>query len=183
MTFFLKTDRLLLRSFQDSDVDAFVQYRSHPENAKYQSWDLPYTHAQALAFVAEMQQLQPATPGEWYQVAIVLEKSGVIGDCAFCVSLDSQQAEIGFTLDRAYQGKGYATEAVSCLLSYLFEQHQLHRIYAICDVENQPSVRLLERLKLRREAHFIENIWFKGRWSSEYWYGILRQEWLKNQML
>jgi RimJ/RimL family protein N-acetyltransferase len=53
----------------------------------------------------------------------------------------------------------------------------LHRIIAICDVENQASVRLLERLGMRREGHYIENYWFKGKWASEYLYAILADEW------
>jgi RimJ/RimL family protein N-acetyltransferase len=33
---------------------------------------------------------------------------------------------------------------------------------------------------MRCEAQFIENVWFKGEWASEYWYGILRTEWAEN---
>ena len=102
----------------------------------------------------------------------------LIGDCVFhIVAEDAQQAEIGFTLYRQYQGQGYATEAVTRLVDYLFDELHLHRIRAICDVENLASSKLLERIGMRREAHFVENIWFKGRWGSEYAYGLLRHEW------
>ncbi|MDQ5851525.1 MAG: GNAT family N-acetyltransferase, partial [Chloroflexota bacterium] len=43
---------------------------------------------------------------------------------------------------------------------------------------NTASMTLLERLGMRREGHVRERVWFKGRWSSEYWYALLRQEWL-----
>ncbi len=177
--FELVTERLLLRSFRDADIETFSAYRSDPEVARYQGWNAPYSIAQAREFIAEMQSTRPATPGEWYQVAIELKSSGeLIGDCAFCVLAgDERQAEIGFTLARAYQGQGYATEAVTRLLDYLFGAVCLHRVRANCDVENLASTKLLERIGMRREGEFVENIWFKGRWGSEYWYAILAREW------
>lgn len=179
MALALETNRLLLRSFRENDLDAFVTYRSDPAVAKYQGWDAPYDQPTAAAFVREMAQKQPAIPGEWYQVAIELKSNyEMIGDCAFHIlAEDARQAEIGFTLARQYQGKGYATEAVARLLDYLFREIGLHRVRAICDVENLASAKLLERIGMRREGHFVKNIWFKGEWGSEYWYGLLKEEW------
>jgi RimJ/RimL family protein N-acetyltransferase len=175
----LEAKRLLLRSFQDSDLDPFVAYRSDPTVARYQSWDTPYTPAQARAFIDEMKRKQPATQGEWYQLAIELkDTSALIGDCAFHVLSDAtDQAEIGFTLAQQHQGCGYATEAVARLLAYLFGEIGLRRVTATCDVENASSIRLLERLGLRREGHFVENLWFKGQWGSEYSYALLQRDW------
>ena len=94
---------------------------------------------------------------------------------------DARQAEIGFTLSRAYQGQGYATEAVSRLLDYAFGEMGLHRVVAITDQRNEPSFGLLERLGMRREGSFVRNAWFKGEWASEYLYAVLGEEWLKER--
>ncbi len=179
MALVLETERLVLRPFQDSDLASFVEYRCDPAVARYQGWDAPYTLAQAQAFVHEMKTKQPRIPGEWYQLAIELKASGqMIGDCAFhLLAEDARQAEIAFTLSRSNHGKGYASEAVRCLLDYLFGELDLHRVRAICDAENLASAKLLERIGMRREAHLIENIWFKGKWGSEFVYAILEQEW------
>jgi RimJ/RimL family protein N-acetyltransferase len=174
-----ETDRLILRGFQDIDLQPFAAYRSAPEIAKFQYWDIPFTEEKAAKLIEEMKGIQPGTQGEWYQIAIELKTMHqLIGDCAFCVlTEDSQQAEIGFTLARQYQGKGYGTEAVRRLLDYLFGELKLHRVRAICHVDNLAAAKLLERVGMRREAEFIENIWLKGEWISEYWYGILQHEW------
>lgn len=179
MSFPLETQRLILRSFRDDDLDTFVAYRSDPAIARYQSWEAPYSAKWAAAFIAELQETVPGTPGQWYQAALEMKASGaMIGDCAFRVQADNpKEAEIGFTLGRAYQGQGYGTEAVGRLLAYLFDNLDLHRVVAICLVKNLTSARLLERVGMRREAHFVENVWYKGAWASEYWYGILQQEW------
>jgi RimJ/RimL family protein N-acetyltransferase len=175
----LKTHRLCLRPFQESDLDAFATYRSDPDVARYQSWATPYTLDQAIAFLEEMKLAQAGTPGAWYQFAIERHiQLGIIGDCAFQVLTDdSQQAQIGFTISRLHQKQGYALEAVSRMVDYLFGELHLHRVTATCDVENLASIKLLERVGMRREAHLIENIWFKGAWGSEYSYALLHREW------
>jgi aminoglycoside 6'-N-acetyltransferase len=174
-----QTSRLLLRPFQETDLAAFAAYRSDPEVARYQSWTSPYTLDQAMAFLREMELVQAGAPGMWYQLAVERQgRPGLIGDCAFQVFADDErQAQIGFTFSPTYQKQGYATEAVTGLLDYLFGERRLHRVTATCDVENDASVRLLERLGMRREAQFIENIWFKGAWGSEYVYALLDKEW------
>ena len=180
-TFPFFTQRLVLRAFRTEDAEAFSAYRSDPLVARYQGWDAPYPLEHAQEFAAEMQAKQPGAPDEWYQVALERRaEPGLIGDLAFQVQAgEVPQARMGFTLARTHQGQGYAAEAAARLLAYLFEMLNIHRISAVCDVENTSSARLLERLGMRREAHFIENIWFKGAWGSEYLYALLAEEWFQ----
>jgi RimJ/RimL family protein N-acetyltransferase len=63
------------------------------------------------------------------------------------------------------------------LLAYVFDQLGKHRVIAITDARNAPAARVLERVGMRREGHFIKNVWFKGRWGDEYLYALLEQEW------
>ena len=169
--------RLIIRRLRDSDVGPFLAYRNDPEVAKYQSWD-SCTKQEAIDLVRDA--TQPGTPGEWFQFAVELKQtSTLIGDCALKTEADGRQAEIGFTFSRAYQRRGFASEAVTRVLEYAFCELSLHRVYAITDQENASSVALLERLGMRREGAFVENAWFKGRWSSEYLYAVLRDEWLQ----
>ena len=87
------------------------------------------------------------------------------------------QAEVGFTLARAQQGKGYATEALTGLLDWAFPTFKLHRVIAITDALNSSAAALLERVGFRREAHFVENVFFKGAWGSEFSFAVLAHEW------
>lgn len=172
------TPRLRIRPFRDSDLEAFLAYRNDPEVARYQGWSLPYARESALEFLTEMKDKQP-TPGEWLQLSIELRSTGeTIGDLAFhLMKSDPRQAYLGYSLSRAHWGQGYASEAVRALLGYLFRERDLHRIVAECDVDNTASQKLLERLGFRREAHLVENVFFKGQYGSEYHYAILQREW------
>ena len=83
----------------------------------------------------------------------------------------------------AYQGKGLATEAAEVVLGLGFDRLGLHRMIGRCDALNLPSARVMERLGMRREAHFIQNIWFKGKWGDEYLYAMLQDEWTMRRSL
>jgi RimJ/RimL family protein N-acetyltransferase len=174
----LETTRLRLRHFRDADLALFMAYRNDPEVARYQSWE-SVSELEARAFLQEQKKARPGVPGQWLQIAIELKETGIlVGDCALKIEeYDERQAEIGYTLARAYQGRGIASEAVSCVLDYAFLKLGLHRVIAITDCENTASIALLERLGLRREGHFLQNVWFKGKWGDEYLYAILQEEW------
>ncbi len=174
----LETTRLRLRHFTDSDLVLFMAYRNDPEVAKYQGWE-GISEPEARAFIQEQKEVQPGVPGQWFQIAIELKETGMlVGDCALKIEEhDERQAEIGYTLSRAYQGRGIASEGVSCVLEYAFVTLGLHRVIAITDCENAASVALLERLGLRREGHFRQNVWLKGKWGDEYLYAMLQEEW------
>lgn len=178
--FRLETPRLVLRRFQDSDLEPFVQYRSDPDVVRYQSWELPFPKEKALEFIVWAKNAQPARPGEWFQAAIERKDSGqMIGDCGLYLLPDGQQAEMGITLDKAHWGQGYAREALERVLEYFFAELGLHRVRASTDVENHSSWHLMVKLGMRLEGTFVQSLWFKGRWSSEYWYAILQEEWHK----
>src|SRR3712207_1305880 len=107
----LESERLILRRFAGSDLEPFLAYRNDPEVARYQSWD-SCTEREATALIEGLKSEQPGTPGEWFQFAIESnETCALVGDCALRVEEDGKQAEIGFTLAREHQGKGYAAEA------------------------------------------------------------------------
>jgi aminoglycoside 6'-N-acetyltransferase len=174
----LQTQRLIIRAFVHEDAEALVAYRNDPEVARYQGWD-EYPLARARDLVTEMQALAPGIPGEWFQVAFELRENGaLVGDCGFCVDhRDTSQAEIGYTLARPYQGRGLASEGVSRLIDYAFCDLGLERIVAHTDVDNLPSVRLLERLGFRQQARLAASFRQGQEWRDEYRFALSRNEW------
>jgi RimJ/RimL family protein N-acetyltransferase len=124
--------------------------------------------ADAESFLSSQRELVFGQPGEWLQLAIVDRETGTVcGDRAVRVATDQPAtAEIGVTLARASQGKGLATEALTAVVTELFEQRGMHRVFAEADDRNVPIQRLLERLGFRCEARLVEADWFKGEWST-----------------
>lgn len=91
------------------------------------------------------------------------------------------QAEIGCTLNKDYQGQGYATEALKGMVRFLFGTLNKHRIIASVDPRNTGSIRLIERLGFRKEAHFKESYYLRGEWVDDVIYAKLKAEWVDNE--
>jgi RimJ/RimL family protein N-acetyltransferase len=174
----LRTSRLILRPLRASEAAAIWRYRSLPEVARFQSWEA-FSLVDAERLVAGQQGVAPNTPGTWFQLALVRAEGGeVIGDCGLHFRADDpQQVEVGITLAPDRHRHGYAAEALTAVLDYLFQNLGKHRVTATTDAANQPAAALFERLGFRREGHFRQNIWFKGRWGDEFLFALLRTEW------
>ncbi|MBL4816231.1 MAG: GNAT family N-acetyltransferase [Shewanella sp.] len=181
MKILFQTERIICREFELNDLQSFAGYRALPDVAKYQSWS-EYSYQDALSLFEKMQRVPFGEVGHWFQLAITtkmpqnLDENQLLGDLAVHF-IDDKQIEIGFTFAPDFQGQGFASEAVLGLLTYLFTQLKFHRVIATTDAENVPSWLLLERVGFRREAHFIENVFFKGAWGSEFQYAMLASEW------
>ncbi len=173
-----RTERLRVDRFTDADVRTFTAYRADPDIARFQGW-ADYTEAEARRLVESMHDADPGTPGQWFQLAIRPTGSDeLLGDLALRVDAqEPRQAEVGFTLATAHQGRGYATEALTGLLSHAFASYGLHRIIAVTDARNTAAASVLERVGMRCEAHFVDNVHFKGEWGSEYLFAVLDREW------
>jgi RimJ/RimL family protein N-acetyltransferase len=88
------------------------------------------------------------------------------------------QAELGWALDPAHLGHGYATEAVRELLRICFEELGLRRVVAHSFSDNVASWRLMERIGMRRELHAVaESLHRSGEWLDNYGYALLATEW------
>lgn len=174
----IQTKRLTIRHLKLSDLSDFHIYRSNPEVTKYQSFDV-MTIEKAEDFINGNSTKYFGKAGEWVQYGI--ENSAtkqLIGDCAIKLDeYDSRIAEIGITISHLEQKKGYAKEVLLEILAFLFEENQIHRIVETVDAENIASINLLKSTGFKQEGHFIENIFFKGKWGSEFQYAMLKREW------
>lgn len=178
------SDGVRLRPLAVDDLPAFLAYRNDPEVARFQSWTR-YTEEEARAYLERCAAATRDVPGQWRQWAIEwTDPSGgapvLAGDCGMRLDDDGRQAEIGFTLSRALQGRGIGAAAVRLLLEHAFGALGLHRVVAVTDARNAPAARLLERAGFRREGHLIQNVHFKGEWGDEFLFAILRDEWARD---
>ena len=174
----LSSARLILRQLQRGDVAALCAYRSLAEVARFQSWET-FGPDDAARLISSQSNLEPGLPGTWYQWGIIeTVTADMVGDCGLhCRPEDSRQMEVGITLAPSHQSRGYATEAVTCLLNFAFGALGKHRVSAVTDAENHTAASLFRRLGFRQEAHHVEHRWYKGYWDSEFVFALLRREW------
>ena len=153
MEYPLITKRLSIKPLEQADLENFVKYRQDPLIARYQSWSPDYSEAQAQSLIdSQAGQVLPK-PGGWLQLGLHLSKtSELIGDLALhTVEADEACFEIGFTIDRRFQGNGYALEAANTLIDALVQNYAALRIIASADERNLSSLRLLSKLGFKHD--------------------------------
>ena len=175
----IETERLMLRRLCGGDVETLATYRNLPEVAWMQLWE-GYTVEEARELVHDCNVTEPFTAGGWFQFGVALKTTDeLVGDLYLKVDEAGKQAEIGYTFDPEFQGRGLATEAVRGLVHHAFTERGLHRIWGVTDPRNTPSIKLMKRVGLRQEAHHQEDLWFKGAWADDVIFAVLAKEWQK----
>jgi RimJ/RimL family protein N-acetyltransferase len=174
----IETRRLVLRSLEDSDVEAVLAHRSHPDVCRYIG--PPMTREEVVRHIAERRRSwHGGQDGDVLSLACELKETGrVVGEGVVRdLSVSAKHAEVGLGLQPQHQARELGTEALVALLRYGFEQLGLHRIYALCDVDNEPSRRLTARLGMRLEGTLRENAFRHGQWRDELLFSLLDREW------
>jgi RimJ/RimL family protein N-acetyltransferase len=171
------TKRLILRPVRPDDTDAMFRYRSRDDVCRYLLF-APQTRAQIADRVANSPN-ELTDEGQYLTLAVLERETGaLVGDVVLMwQSREHWAGEIGYVIHPDYSGNGYATEAGAALLRLGFDELGLHRIVGRLDARNTASARVLERLGMRREAHFIHNEFIKGEWTDEVVYAVLASEW------
>jgi RimJ/RimL family protein N-acetyltransferase len=145
----LTTERLLLRRPRRTDVDAVYEYGRDPEVTRYLIFPTHRSRADAERFLAGCGQRWGS--GEEYCWVIALkERDQVVGSIA--CRIHGHAAEIGYALAGASWGFGYATEAGRAVVGWATGLSGIYRVWAVCDVENVASARVLEKLGMSREG-------------------------------
>lgn len=175
----IETARLTLRYFTPADFDDLYAYQSHPDVARYLHWDARDRAQARQALERQCSETSLDAEGDWLTFAVVWREAGrVVGEVGLrWLSREHRQGETGFVFNPGYQGRGLATEAAESMLALGFDRLGWHRIIGSCDARNDRSARLMERIGMRQEAHFIENEIVKGSWADELVYAIVDHEW------
>jgi RimJ/RimL family protein N-acetyltransferase len=174
----IETARLILRPFNADDFDDLYAYQSRPDVARYLHWEAR-DHAQVRRALEEQCGETTLEEGKWLTFAVVWrEVSAVVGEVGLrWLSRKHRQGETGFVFNPDYHGRGLATEAAEAMLALGFGSFGWHRIIGSCDARNHASARLMGRIGMRQEAHFVHSQFVKGEWADELLFAILGQEW------
>jgi len=180
-TFVLRDGDLCIRPMGPEDAPIVQQCRNLPDVARYQSWR-PATCEEVVALAHEQVGRAPGMQAEPFQLVIELEdetgQKHVVGDMGSGSFDPGKQMEIGIVLDPKWHGRGLATRSCRLLFDHLFAAG-LNRVTAKVDPRNEPSLRLFERLKFRREGLELSCWWDEvwNEWTDEVGFAILASEW------
>ncbi len=176
---YIESERLYMRPFKDGDAEAMLEYHSNPEICRYIPWNVRNLEEVAKSISENKSAHFLNVEGDYLTLALCRKSDDqLIGQMnAMYRSTEHKKAEFGYVINPKFGGQGFASEAASALISALFSSELFHRVIANIDVRNTPSWKLVERIGMRREAHYIQDYWFKGEWTDSYIYATLKEEW------
>jgi len=178
----LETGRLLIRGLREDDIPALIEYLSADDPMIRRVMGIEPTRDAITAYWGAMRELDPLRDPQWLSLLVEFRSERkVVGNVDYGVTVINgthKLGSIGWSLSPAYRGQGIATEAARALLWFLFDHLGVHRVHARTGSANTSSWRLMERIGMRREAHFRESHTnLVGQWDDEFVYAILKTEW------
>ena len=174
----LKTERLVIRPLTRKDVDFLFNHYKQEAISRFT--------------LVEFSSLEEANdfyerwcdPGSPTRVRVGLElkqEKVLVGTVCFeNYSKTDKRIEIGYSLGEKYWGRGLMTEALQCIIQFMFEELGFNRIEATTHIENKRSQNLLLRLGFEREGILRQKYFFRGKFQDEVAFSLLKEEWKEN---
>jgi len=174
----IRTERLVIRPFELNDLAEYHARRSDPEVARYQDWELPYPMERAEKVVSAQTAMNGPENDAWWMAVVCDPVTGeVFGDVGAEMSWQGRSAEVGYTFAKEHWGKGYAAEALEALVRYLFDEHDVTRVFGMLHPANSASAMVLERTGFLFEGETKSSFWVGDDLSDDWIYGLTRPDW------
>jgi RimJ/RimL family protein N-acetyltransferase len=173
-----RTERMRLRPYTLDDFDEFFDLHNRDDVSRYLPWETRDEEA-ARAALQRHQELVVEVDDQGVSLAgFDLETGRLVGEFVLILrSVEHRRGELGYVVHPDFQGQGMAVEGGRHILEIAFDKMKLHRMIARIDARNRPSATVLGKLGFRHEAHLVQNELFKGEWSDEDDFAMLRSEW------
>jgi len=174
----MKTKRLTLREFLDSDLAAVHDYAQDAETTKYLEWG-PNTLKETTVFLNESLGFQKEKPRVTFDMAIISNSDHrLLGACSITI-IDKKKkiAALGYVLNSKFWGQGYATEAANAIAKFAFEELGMDKILATCDSLNEGSESVMKKIGMQKEQKLSKDKFIKGFYRDTLVYSIDRATW------
>jgi ribosomal-protein-alanine N-acetyltransferase len=172
----VRTARLNLRDFVESDFEAVLGFSSDPRVTRYLFFG-PRDADATAEYLEDLLASQREQPRTRFELAVEEKESGrVIGACDLSL-IESNVLDLGYMLSNEQWGKGYATEISLALIEAAFCELRAERVISTVDINNSASIRVLEKIGMRWEAVYRRHRRAKNRWWDCHLFTLPREVW------
>jgi ribosomal-protein-alanine N-acetyltransferase len=172
----LRTKRLVLRRVNTNDADTILSLRSNEEVMKYIPRPYLKNKEDALGLITLFDNNIENDVALNWGICFLDEPEKLLGIIGYYrMKPEHYRAEVGYMLFPEYHRKGIVSEALQKVVDYGFKEIKLHSIEAVLDPENKGSEKVLIKNGFIKEAHFIENECYQGRFLDTLVYSLLNK--------
>ena len=166
---------ITIRKFERDDIPKKVEWINNPANNQFLHYDLPLE-------VEKTQKWFDNNIGRTDRFDAVIEVDGVPCGTIGLLSIDRKNSKAEFYIamgETSLKGKGVSTQATRLMIDYAFNVLLLNRVYSFIEVENIPSIKLVEKVGFIREGRLKNDIMSHGQPVDRFAYGICKEDYLK----
>ena len=178
----IETERLILRRFENSDIDSMLRNWIADEKTQWDYGEPYYSTPDEVRELFDTKYIVSYSKDDYYRWAVIHKESNeCIGQIAFFwVDSENHFAEIEYCIGQAFQRKGLATEATKTIVDFGFNKINLHKVQISVKEINPASRRVIEKCGFTYEGTLRDYFFSSGKYISRLYYSLLRSEW-KNQ--
>jgi ribosomal-protein-alanine N-acetyltransferase len=175
----IETERLIIRPLTDADVESVFEYCSNPEVAKFSTWSAHKNLDDSRFLISFAKKNYLRNIPEPYAITLKTNPQKVVGTVGwFWASEMNRHIEVAYALAENLWGQGLMVEAGQAVVNTAIKEHDINRISARCMVENNGSVRVMEKLGMKYEGTQRQAMFVKGGFVDLKIYAVSRSEWL-----
>lgn len=177
-----ESKRLMFREFNPEDYEAFASVFSDERVMEYAYMDrITDTDEMLRTFNQLLENKGAAEQRGSYEFAVFLKTDGsFIGDAKIFIRYQNSMVshgEIGYFLLPQFWGRGFASEIAEWLAGVCFEELEMHKVVASCNVNNYQSEKIMKKIGMVKEGLLRKERFKNGRWDDELRYSLLAEEW------
>lgn len=176
----IDTGRLILRSFRKEDAESMFRNWLSDEEVQSMYGEPTYTTLDQVKELID-RYIAQTKEGKAFRWEVIEKTSGeCIGQASyFLVDKNNHFGEIEYCIGRAFQGKGYATEATRAVIDYGFEKIGFHKVQICCRPSNRSSFRVIEKCGFVHEGTLRDYFFRNGGYEDRMFFSILKSEYNK----
>ncbi len=175
----LETERIRLQQLTIGDLDVMYSIKSNPMVTNQYGRDPHTAILQTEKWIEVIAENYRDRSTLYWKIVNKIDGRVAGAITLWNMDLESHMAEVGYELHPDFWRKGIMFETMGCLLQWAFEDFGLNRVEA-CPLENNiASIRLLERAGFKLEGTLRERAYFGGKFLDQYYYALLKNDWVQ----
>ncbi|CAN5537153.1 GNAT family protein [soil metagenome] len=176
------SDEIQLRPVSDENAaEIFATVKENFEHLRpFLHWvTSDYSFESVKQFIVESQKASAEKERQNFGIFFNRKFVGAVGFVHF--NWNSKNTEIGYWIDKDFEGNGIITKSCQALIKYAFEELKMNRIEIHCAAENVKSRAVPERLDFKQEGMLRQSEWRHTRFYDMAIYGLLKTDWIKKK--
>ena len=173
----LETKRLVIRDHIKSDLEAMHSWMSDDITMKYLDWKTDSIDQTRGKLEEAIEEAESQNRMKYFFAVELKDLSKIVGEVGFTVLTKNDfggVAESGCFFIPQFWGQGFASEALSSIHNFAFDDLKIHKVVAGCDAENKASERVMVKCGMIKEAEFRQHHFHRGKWCDRLKYGLIK---------